>query len=129
MRNSRYIKLLNNNLISSGKIEMAEDFIHLISEDDSFLIEKKAPPFALLKWLRLELEKKGIIVLVNGSRRDVYPSGMTLVSSMAYVNSLGKQASLDDLVDIFDECTNRTLLSSVQEQELYHEEWLKSIGL
>ena len=83
--------------------------------------------FFMLKEIRLELEKINAFILINGSRIDVYPSGMGLTSIRAYATVIGKQARLEDLVNIFDDCLDLSLIATVAEQEARHNEWVASL--
>jgi hypothetical protein len=91
------------------------------------IIKSGEYPFVILKDIRKELDGKNIFLLINGSRKDVFPSGMSLVGNMAYVQSLGEPTSLDHLVDIFDETDRIDLIDTVEEQKKYHDEWINSI--
>ena len=84
-------------------------------------------PFMSLKHIREVMEKENILLIVNGSRKDVYPSGMSLVGDKAYVLTIGKPGLLKDLVNIFDEPNEIGLIGTVEEQLKYHNEWVKSI--
>jgi hypothetical protein len=83
----------------------------------------------MLRDIRSELQKYNIFLLINGSRKDVYPSGMSLPGMMAYVQTMGKQnSSLNDLVNIFDETIQLDMISTVEEQDKYHNTWINSLG-
>src|SRR5581483_5126314 len=55
-------------------------------------------PFSALLNMRKELDERGLKILCNGSRLDVYPSGAALGSLKAYALKMGKVATRDDLV-------------------------------
>ena len=100
----------------------------IIFKYDNYSIKAEGDyPFMVLKKLRQELEEKGIILIINGSRKDVYPSGLSLVGDNAYVQTMGKATSLEDLVNIFEEADKTELLGTVDEQSKYHEDWIKSL--
>jgi hypothetical protein len=110
---------------------------HLIVEDDSIVLDSGIYKiskqggfyFFMLRDIRSELQKSNIFLLINGSRKDVYPSGMSLPGMMAYVQIMGKQSSsLNDLVNIFDETTQLDMISTVEEQDKYHNNWINSLG-
>lgn len=84
-------------------------------------------PFIALAQIRKELEEDNIFLMINGSRRDVYPSGMSLYGFNAYIQLMGKPASLDLLVNIFDETNRDDLIGTVEEQTEYHKNWLASL--
>jgi hypothetical protein len=84
-------------------------------------------PFMVLKEIREYLEKKNIMLIINGSRIDVYPSGMSLVGDNAYVQKIGEPSLLNDLVNIFDETDMIQLIGTVEEQIEYHKNWIKSL--
>jgi hypothetical protein len=110
---------------------------HLIVEDDSIVLDSGIYKiskqggfyFFMLRDIRSELQKYNIFLLINGSRKDVYPSGMSLPGMMAYVQTMGKQnSSLNDLVNIFDETIQLDMISTVEEQDKYHNTWINSLG-
>jgi hypothetical protein len=110
---------------------------HLIVDDDSIVLDSDIYKifkqggfyFFMLRDIRSELQKSNIFLLINGSRKDVYPSGMSLPGMMAYVQIMGKQSSsLNDLVNIFDETTQLDMISTVEEQDKYHNNWINSLG-
>jgi hypothetical protein len=84
-------------------------------------------PFMVLKKVREELDEKGIMLIINASRKDVYPSGLSLVGNNAYVQTIGKPTSLKDLVNIFEETDKAELLGTVDEQSKYHADWVNSL--
>jgi hypothetical protein len=100
--------------------------IKLISNDYS-ITKTGDYPFYILKDIRADLQTNNIFLLVHGSRKDVYPSGMTLPSFMAYIHSIERPTSTNDLVNILDECTDLSLISTIEAQEIYHETWLQSL--
>ena len=102
------ISLYYNNRLYQGK-------------DESF--------FEALVQLRSMLEKDGMLLVCNGSYKNVYPSPMMLrmgTGRMAYVLTLGQQAKMADVVDIFEN-TVKGDLCSVSEQCMYYREWLHSL--
>lgn len=85
--------------------------------------------FEVLVKLRGELEKEGIKLLCKGCAKNVYPSGMISDMGMgrnAYTLFLGLPARMDSLVDIFNECSESEY-ASVLEQQVYFEQWIRSI--
>lgn len=94
-----------------------------------FVGSSKIGFFRALQKMRVELEHRGILLDCFGASENVYPSPMQ--ESMgpalkAYRTQPGKQALLQDIVDIFD--TDGSVKSStVEEQNLFHETWLRSL--
>lgn len=88
--------------------------------------------FACLAEIRKKLEPMGIQLICHGSLINVYPSAMSRDMSSgrkAYLTTMGKQGTRDDLVDIFgDEYADIEAIGSVQEQKQFHESWFKSLG-
>lgn len=84
-------------------------------------------PFIVLKKIREEIENRNMMLVVNGSRIDVYPSGLSLAGDNAYVQTIGKPTALKDLVNIFDEPDEIELIGTVEEQSKYHDNWIKSL--
>lgn len=100
------------------KLSYKSDAINLYVEDEY-------PFFALLK-LRAELEKLNLILLCMGSRKDVYPSGMSANGLMAYKMVMGKPAR--ELVNIFEPTKDIENIGTVAEQKAYRDLWLKSLA-
>jgi hypothetical protein len=87
--------------------------------------------FECLCRIRVQLEPLGFILLCAGARKDVYPSGMMRDMGggrNAYVLRQGEQASLKNVVDIFNDCEIGDL-ATVSEQKANYENWLKSRGI
>ena len=87
--------------------------------------------FECLRGLRQYLELQGSLLLCNGARIDIYPSGIsreTTGGRKAYILTIGQRTSKSDLVDIFDQ-TESTRIGSVRDQEIYYQGWLKSLGI
>ena len=85
--------------------------------------------FDCLVKLRRHLEKQDCLILCNGSRIDVYPSGMSRQMSggrVAYIMKIGEVTKSGDIVDIF-EPADKTLVSTVEQQKEYHSRWVASI--
>lgn len=80
-------------------------------------------PFIVLQEIREELEQKNIFPLINGARKDVYPSGMTLPGYTAYVHRMGQPSLSNDLVDIFGDTDKIDLISTVAEQKQFRKVW------
>ena len=83
-------------------------------------------PFSALLDIRKELEKRNLKILCNGSRLDVYPSGAALGSLKAYALKMGKVATRDDLVLIFESTNDMTKIATIDEQKNYYRKWLDS---
>lgn len=86
--------------------------------------------FECLIDLRRVLEEEGAKPLCHGARRDVFPSPMqrrTGGGLRAYQQRLGEKASEQDVVETFGE-VDAEIIASVDEQRVFHEEWLVSLG-
>jgi hypothetical protein len=126
MNIQKQVNLIQKGNKSTGILKVDGNIISLESKLCSISKEGEFY-FYILKEIRAMLQLEGIFILINGSRVDVYPSGMSLSSNKAYVNTMGKQTSLNDLVDIFDNFTDLNKVSTVEEQNEYHENWIKSL--
>ena len=85
--------------------------------------------FNALCELRLELEKKEIVLMCNGSSRDVYPSAMMLDMGDAdsgYRLKLGLPATMKDIVNLFDFDEAHHIACTVRQQEEFYKEWVNS---
>ena len=119
--------LKSNRLISSLiKLEKEGANIKLLfeSENMKLVFIDEYPFFALVK-LRNVLDELGILLLCNGARRDVYPSGSSAIGNMAYVMQNGHPAI--ELVNIFEPINDFKKIASVSEQKVYRDNWIKSL--
>lgn len=107
-----------NDMKNNVEIILTTDYFHVQAIDEF--------AFSALAKVRLELESKGYFILVNGSRYNVYPSGMQYDTFCAYELELGKPAT--NTICIFDKITNIVEVTTVEEQEKYFHKWIKSIG-
>lgn len=81
--------------------------------------------FEALVRLRRQLEPKGWMVAVQGSRRDTYPSGMGRDvggGRRIYVMRMGRAATSSDLVDTLADAA-LDQLATIAEQEAYRDTW------
>ena len=95
-------------------------------EENIIIISNQFPFFALVE-LRLQLEQKQIKIVCEGSRYDVYPSGMQLDSFAACELEISKPVT--NLVDILDDTQLINKISTVKEQENFYNKWLESLNL
>lgn len=82
----------------------------------------------LLKTRRI-LQTKGIFLLCNGARKDVYPSGLTRQMSdgiMAYILEMGKPTMRENRVNIFESASPNEICT-IEEQLTFHNNWAKSL--
>lgn len=119
--------LMQNENKHVAELMVDTNVIRLNSEFGDFIQHGKFY-YLMLKEIRKELEKFGVFILVNGSRIDVHPSGMSLTSIRAYSHIIGRQSKLEDLVNIFDDCLNLNLIATVDEQEAYRHNWRESFA-
>jgi hypothetical protein len=82
--------------------------------------------FTALQELRKQLLKKGIEICCYGAKKNVYPSPMMMNSSKAYLLTMGKQAKIEDIVDIFEPC-NLDEIVTVEYQNMFYQEWILSL--
>ncbi len=90
----------------------------------------KAPDyFEAMCQIRKKLEAEGWRPVCYGSSRQVYPSGMCRDMGLglkAYRLQIGRHAGLADLISILDTGPD-VEPSSVEEQEQFFQEWLRSL--
>ncbi|HEV3462288.1 MAG TPA: hypothetical protein VG413_09610 [Candidatus Dormibacteraeota bacterium] len=104
---------------SSYRLELAAPEIGIRSADASDVFE-------CMCQLRARFDREGIRLCCNGARLNVWPSGMARDMGgglRAYVLEVGRRASIDDLVDIFDSAPIEDI-ATVEEQRLFAEKWL-----
>jgi len=125
------IEIINNGKIEKNKLFLSEieDEINLkIEIERAIYFSKSDNIFDSVVELRKKLELKNIYLLCNASVINVYPSGMQkeFGGTKAYKLQMGKQATLTDVVDIFD-YDNGLKIGSVKEQEEFYENWIESL--
>ena len=130
------IEIQNIEILNNGKIEKNKLFLSEIEDEINLKIEiertiyfsKSDNIFDSVVELRKKLELKNIYLLCNASVINVYPSGMQkeFGGTKAYKLQMGKQATLSDVVDIFD-YDSELKIGSVKEQEEFFESWIESL--
>ncbi|MET3878014.1 hypothetical protein [Chitinophaga sp. OAE865] len=115
-----YFDAIISSSVNDGKIELV-----FKSNNFHFTAEDNFPFYALIK-IRLDLEPHNVKILCNGSRVDVYPSGFLMTSFKAYKLVIGEPATGEDLLNILEATSELEMMGTVQEQEKYWQEWLKS---
>ena len=125
------IEIINNGKIEKNKLFLLEieDEINLKIEIENMVYFSKSDNiFDSVVELRKKLELKNIYLLCNASVINVYPSGMQkeFGGTKAYKLQMGKQATLSDVVDIFD-YDSELKIGSVKEQEEFFESWIESL--
>ena len=135
MKYENNMEIFEINIINNGKIEKNKLFLSEIEDEINLKIEiertiyfsKSDNIFDSIVELRKKLELKNIYLLCNASVINVYPSGMQkeFGGTKAYKLQMGKQATLNEVVDIFD-YDSELKIGSVKEQEEFYENWLES---
>ena len=130
------IEIQNIGILNNGKIEKSKLFLLEIEDEINLKIEienmvyfsNSDNIFDSVVELRKKLELKNIYLLCNASVINVYPSGMQkeFGGTKAYKLQMGKQATLSDVVDIFD-YDSELKIGSVKEQEEFFESWIESL--
>ena len=130
------IEIQNIEILNNGKIEKSKLFLLEIEDEINLKIEienmvyfsKSDNIFDSVVELRKKLELKNIYLLCNASVINVYPSGMQkeFGGTKAYKLQMGKQATLSDVVDIFD-YDSELKIGSVKEQKEFFESWIESL--
>jgi hypothetical protein len=82
--------------------------------------------FIALQELRKQLFERGVEICCYGAKKNVYPSPMMMNSSKAYLLTVGKQAKVEDIVEIFDPC-ELDEITTVEDQNLFYQEWIRSL--
>ncbi|MDW8585905.1 hypothetical protein Q7V18_08640 [Streptococcus suis] len=120
--------------------EIKECRLNLIDSDElcgieislgSQVVKYEAESFfqALIE-IRLDLEKDGGIIQCNGSDRHIFPSPlqMAMGGDKAYLLELGKQATIQNVYDIFDTDKPDLDCVTVLEQKEFYNQWFYSLG-
>ena len=137
VKDENNMEIFDIEIINNGKIEKNKLFLLEIEDEINLKIEiertiyfsKSDNIFDSVVELRKKLELKNIYLLCNASVINVYPSGMQkeFGGTKAYKLEMGKQATLSDVVDIFD-YDSELKISSVEEQKEFYENWIESLG-
>lgn len=121
------IEILINN--TTDKAELIHDInsLRFRYKDIDITIEDEIA-FSALTTLRKTLDSKGIMLLIQGSRKDVFPSGMQMDmrSSAAYIHIPGVFNQKPRVVNIFDPADDATMLGTVAEQHTWKRAFLDS---
>ena len=135
VKDENNMEIFDIEIINNGKIEKSKLFLLEIEDEINLKIEiertiyssKSDNIFDSVVELRKKLELKNIYLLCNASVINVYPSGMQkeFGGTKAYKLQMGKQATLTDVVDIFD-YDNGLKIGNVKEQEEFYESWIES---
>ena len=102
--------------------------VDLQLDDGRTLMADGGDYFECLVAVRHRLEREGALLLCQGARRNVWPSGMARsmgAGLKAYVLVNGRPPTTDDLVEIFDPA-ERDDVGTVAEQERARDEWFAS---
>lgn len=86
--------------------------------------------FEVLVRLRRQLEPDGLMVAVQGSRRDTYPSGMARDMGggmQVYIMRPGLRGRWEDLVKTLDDASPDQI-ATVDEQRAFAEAWRTSLA-
>ena len=136
VKDENNVEIFDIEIINNGKTEKNKLFLSEIEDEINLKIEiertiyfsKSDNIFDSVVELRKKLELKNIYLLCNASAINVYPSGMQkeFGGTKAYKLQMGKQATLSDVVDIFD-YDSELKIGSVKEQEEFYENWLESL--
>ena len=137
VKDENNVEIFDIEIINNGKIEKNKLFLSEIEDEINLKIEierviyfsKSDNIFDSIVELRKKLELNNIYLLCNASVINVYPSGMQkeFGGTKAYKLQMGKQATLSDVVDIFD-YDSELKIGSVKEQEKFYENWIESLG-
>jgi len=131
---SRQLKLLKSDgrmVECTASFDVSIDSAISISfEDKPAKVFEDEDLFKSMILIREHLKKEGTILLCNGARRDVYPSGMSRgmgKGRKAYTLVIGEQARKANLIDIFD-YAEPSMIAGIESQLEYYEEWKHSLG-
>lgn len=114
---------LNAWIYSDGKT-----LIEIDTFGEKFYSKEHSNLFDCLIDIRDIFSELNWLILCNGAREDVYPSGMRRQMNkglLAYQLTFGKAVDQSDLVDIFQECSEERIVTP-EKQKAYFEEWFNS---
>ena len=136
LKDENNMEIFDIEIINNGKTEKNKLFLSEIEDEINLKIEiertiyfsKSDNIFDSIVELRKKLESKDIYLLCNASVVNIYPSPMQkdFGGTKAYKLQMRKQATLSDVVDIFD-YDSELKIGSVKEQEEFFESWIESL--
>ena len=136
VKDENNVEIFDIEIINNGKTEKNKLFLSEIEDEINLKIEiertiyfsKSDNIFDSIVELRKKLESKDIYLLCNASVVNIYPSPMQkdFGGTKAYKLQMRKQATLSDVVDIFD-YDSELKIGSVKEQEEFFESWIESL--
>jgi hypothetical protein len=106
--------------------EESEPCILSLTYRDQTISVQASDYFEALCQIRLQLEAQQMQLLCYGASKNVYPSGMARDMGQglrAYKLTIGKHATMADLLDIFATGTDIQPVT-VEEQRRFYESWL-----
>ena len=114
--------VIQGEVILHDELSLEEDLVAVeIKLSSKTFFAKAESYFEALQCIRKDLE--------HGAAQNVYPSPMMLSMGegrSAYKVTLGHQALMKDVVDIFD-YDESLICCSVEEQNQYYNNWVKSL--
>jgi hypothetical protein len=128
------VVLLPDGAAAAGTFVLHEDAdavrLELNLEGRSFIADSVYGYFDAMSSIRSMIEPDGHRLLCFGASKHVHPSGMSAsmgTGDKAFRLTIGKRASMSDLLDIFD-ADDSVVPATLQEQRDYLEEWLRSVS-
>lgn len=97
--------------------------------DDLYVQGEAHDLFEALALARRELEAHGVLLALNGSRTNVFPSPMLRQGARgryAYELAMPRSVTKPPTVDIFAPVPESSALASVEDQRAWFDEWLRS---
>lgn len=104
-----------------------EDLVTISTEyNEMKIIVSDEFHFEALQKFRIELIKVNVDLKCKGALINVHPSPMMRFVPKAYFLEFGKQAIMDNVVNIY-EYTDISESNSPEKQNLFYRDWLKSL--
>jgi hypothetical protein len=126
---------LNDNIKNGFKIIMSieermdTDIITMkVKINEKYYTSNGEDYFYTFQKMKDILLKDNIGIKCYGSMENVYPSPMMRTSAKAYILENGKQASMKNVVNIFD-FIEINKFATANEQDKYYNNWLKSLNI
>lgn len=119
-------KVYCDSIVIANK-EVGEGYLFEYKCEDIFLTGRGDYPFMALAAIRRQLVELNLLLLCEGSRVDVFPSGFSFSSYLAYKVCLGKRAEKENLVHILDPTDEIAMIGTFEEQESYRVKWGESL--
>lgn len=112
-----------NNTIKQAQLHYDRNYLKFTGHNIE-LIDTEEQVHTALDNIRTKLEEQNILLLINASRIDTFPSGMqrSMNIATAYIHTFGKPSLSENIVVIFEPTNDLSKIATIAQQK----EWRKN---